>query len=250
MTSVVRYKGSMLRCGRALRVCLALCLIVACGQSKRDGGGGEGGSSDETGGSAGSSAGRGGAAPSGGTSSGGTGATNSSGGTGATNGACGDVTRNGRCTDNVYEWCDYFTGGIERLDCTPLGATCRALESQTYEEESNGCVKAPCETGASGCDGALFMQCEDDGIVINDCAKFGGPGSVCDPSGTSFWCTREECSNPSDATCEGNLRLICNEDGLLVIQDCARCDPAGTCVPSPESELPVACDRLSFGCEE
>jgi hypothetical protein len=154
-------------------------LVVACGQSKRDGGGasesgGEGGSTDETGGSAGSSAGRGGSTPSGGAS-------------GSSNDSCGDVTRNGRCTENVYEWCDYFTGSIARLDCTPLGATCRALESQTYEDESNGCVTSPCDTGQSGCDGSLCMQCEDDGIVINDCAKFGGPGSVCDPSGTSFW---------------------------------------------------------------
>ncbi len=235
----------------AFRVCFALLLVVACGQSKRNGGGEEGGAPDETGGSAGSSAGFDGSAPSGGRSSGGTGATNTNGGTGGSNASCGDVTRNGRCAGNVYEWCDYFTGDIARLDCTPLGATCRALENQVNEDESNGCLSVPCEMGESSCEDGLFRQCEDDGILINDCARFGGPGSVCNSDPTSFRCTRPQCSNPNDATCAGDLRLICNEDGLLVIEDCSRCDPAGTCVASaPGSELPVACDRPSWGCEQ
>ena len=266
MANMAHYGGSMLRCGPMLGVCL-LGLVVACGESKGDDGGGKGGSPNETGGSAGSSAGVGA------TSSGGTGATNGgSGASGASgvssggmsgssgsgvggssagsssNGPCGDVTQNGRCAGNVYEWCDYFAGGVARLDCTPLGATCRALESQLYEDELNGCVTGPCGTGASSCDGSLFSQCED-GTVVNDCEKFGGPGSLCVADETSVRCTRQECSNPSDATCAGNLLLICNEDGMLVVEDCARCDPAGTCVPST-GELRNDCSRFSWGCEQ
>jgi hypothetical protein len=212
-------------------VFVVLGVVGACGQSKRaDVAGGDGTGASGMSGAPGNEAGG-----SGGSSS---------------NAACGAVTRNGRCTGNVYEWCDYFTGGIARLDCTPLGATCRASASQSRERESNGCVAAPCETGETTCEGALVEQCEEDGVLVNDCAKFGGTGSVCDPVGTSFWCTRRTCSNPGEATCAGDLRLICNEDGFLVIEDCARCDPAGTCVPSaPGTEVPVACDRPSWGCE-
>ncbi|HEX6271871.1 MAG TPA: hypothetical protein VFZ53_02470, partial [Polyangiaceae bacterium] len=92
-------------------VFVVLGVAGACGQSKRadvagsDGNGTSGmsgASGNETGGSGGS----------------------------RSNAACGDVTRNGRCTGNIYEWCDYFTGGIARLDCTPLGATCRASARQ------------------------------------------------------------------------------------------------------------------------
>lgn len=239
---------------RVFWVCLALAFVVACGQSKRSAADEEGGAENEPGGAA---AGVGGSEPSGGESSGGTGATSTSGGTGGTggtvgsNGACGEVTRNGRCTGNVYEWCDYFTGGIARLDCTPLAATCRALETQVEVGESNGCVSVPCETGESSCEDGLFRQCEEDGILLNDCARFGGPDSVCNSDPTSFRCTRPECSNPNDATCAGDLRLICNEDGLLVVEDCSRCDPTGTCVASaPGAELPVTCDRPSWGCEQ
>jgi hypothetical protein len=209
---------------RVLWLCVVVGASGACGRSERSTVGENGGETNATGGSSAGS---------------------------SSNDDCGDVTRNGRCNGNVYEWCDYYTGSIARLDCSPLGATCRALERQIDERESNGCVTLPCETGESSCEGDLFRQCEGDGILINSCAKFGGPGSLCDSDGTSFWCSRQTCSTPSDAMCAGDLRLICNEDGLLVIQDCARCDPSGTCVSSaPGAELPVDCDRASWGCEQ
>jgi hypothetical protein len=255
LANMAQYGGSMLRCGPVLGVCL-LGFVAACGESKGDDGGGKGGSSNETGGATSSGgSGPGASGSSSGSSSGGMSGSSGSGVGGSSagsssNGPCGDLTRNGRCASNVYEWCDYFTGGVERLDCTPLGATCRALESQPWEDESNGCVTGPCGTDGSSCDGPLFSQCEDDGMVVNDCEKFGGPGSTCVSDGTSVRCTRQECSNPNDATCAGDLRLICDEEGFLSVQDCSRCDPAGTCVPTPGTDLPVGCDRFSWGCEQ
>jgi hypothetical protein len=252
LANITRRSGSM------LRFCLVLGFAVACGESDGDDGGGNGNSPNETGGatSSGGTGGTNGGAGASGSSSGGTSGASGSGVGGSSAGSrsnapCGDLTRNGRCAGNVYEWCDYFTDAVATLDCTLLGATCRAQETQYYEEEVNGCVTGPCGTAGSSCDGPLFSQCEGDGMVVNDCEKFGGPGSTCVENGTSVRCTYQECSNLSDATCAGDLRLICDEEGFLHVEDCSRCDPAGTCVAAqPGGELPVACNRFSWGCEE
>lgn len=190
--------------------------------------------------------------PSGGASGGsGSGAGSSAGSSSGSK--CGGVTRNGRCAGNVYEWCDYFTGGLARLDCTPLGATCRALDRQFYEDELNGCIAGSCSAATNAsCDGALAKMCERGELVVKDCRKYGGPDSLCVAEGTQAGCTKPDCPRPNTVSCAGDLLIACNEYGELGIRDCARCDPAGTCVVTEfdVGEFSTDCDRQTFGCPE
>jgi hypothetical protein len=249
-------------------ICFIATLASACGESGDDGAGdgtggaATGGASSGTG-AASASGGmtdRGGASSATGGASGAIGGTSSSGasgvsgsGAGGTGGdeVCGGLTRNGRCVDNVYEWCDYFTGGIARLDCTPLGGTCRALATQSFEEDVNGCVTGPCTGSDDGCDGSLVRDCEGDGVVVNDCRKFDGPDSTCELDGTSAHCTHPTCTTPRVSSCDGDFRLICDEGGALHVEDCARCNATGTCVLGDpmSADGPAQCTEFSWGCE-
>jgi hypothetical protein len=242
----------------------ALTLASACGESSKssdsrdDGGSGgtsSGGTSSGGTSSGGMSSGgtNAGGASNGGTATGGAnGGGASTGGSstgGGSNGPCGEVTMNGRCVGNVYEWCDWFTGGIRTLDCDTVGMTCVAAERLTYENDINGCVGAPCTFGdPARCEGSIRFNCDKSEIHATDCRKAGGPDSVCivDEGSPTAGCTRPSC-DPPGATCDGDVVLGCNEDGELHVTDCGRCDPLGTCVVD---EAGSHCDLPTFGCPE
>jgi hypothetical protein len=181
--------------------------------------------------------GSGGSAGSSGTSgssgkAGGAGSTSGGGGSGGErwDAACNGVSNNGRCTGNVYEWCDYFSGSVMQLDCTPLGMTCRA-ESQPNEPETNGCVRQACTSVNGRCDGQLRYDCQSGEQLVIDCKKQRGPATECEVSGGSPRCVMNHpCSAPSTSWCEGNLHVICTEDSTLYYQDCQRKSEAGRCV--------------------
>ena len=159
---------------------------------------------------------------------------------------CEGVTMNGRCNGNVYEWCDYFTQGLKQIDCEPLGMTCVATISQPWEWESNGCVRDGCTNDEDGCDGSLMFDCDAGELVVWDCEKLRGPGSVCVLEGDSTpECTLLPCDEPSLITCAGTVQDICMEDGKRYIVDCARCDPADTCNPAG---VPPNCSGGTYEC--
>jgi hypothetical protein len=195
----------------------------AGGAGSTSGGGGSGGRAGSTGGAAGKA--------SGGSTSGVSGSAGTDGSGGERwDAACNGVSNNGRCTGNVYEWCDYFSGSVIQLDCTPLGMTCRA-ESQPNEPETNGCVGQACTSAGEHCDGQLRYDCQAGEQVVIDCKKPRGPASECEIFEGSIRCAMNHpCAAPSTSWCEGNLHVICTEDSVLYYQDCQRKSDAGRCV--------------------
>ncbi len=244
-------------------------LAFACGEAKKSGGDGESGGESpggtsgggtSSGGSAGSGAASGtapGGTASGGTTSGGTtsgttsggtmsggtssagasgsGAASGSAGAGGWSAACGDVTHNGRCVGNVYQWCDYFEEGLREMDCGARGMTCRAVESQTTEEDSNGCyLEGACDEADQGCEGQIALRCRSAGLQAMNCKKNKGPTSQCLESTAEIpypRCDRSTpCSGRSSSECDGNMLVICDEDGFVYLQNCAQRTPTGRCV--------------------
>lgn len=158
------------------------------------------------------------------------------------------MTTNGRCDGEVYEWCDYFSASLQRLDCAALGMTCRADPYQPPETDVNGCVGEPCDADDNACDGRLAYRCRSDGLYVMDCAQHGGEDAACviGESGAPRCASREPCSPTSFSSCDGNLVRVCDEDGLLHFQDCARCEPQGLCVEGAGS---ANCDPAFLACE-
>jgi hypothetical protein len=193
------------------------------GAGSTSGGGGSGGDGGVTAGSAGKA--------SGGSTNGTAGSAGKPGSGGeAWDAACNGVSNNGRCTDNVYEWCDYFSGSVMQLDCTPLGMTCRAA-AQANEAETNGCVGEPCTREDERCDGQLRYDCQAPGLLAIDCKKPRGPSTECEiVEGSTRCAMNHPCSDPSTSWCEGNLHVICTEESTLYYQDCQRASETGRCV--------------------
>jgi len=161
--------------------------------------------------------------------------------------ACDGLTVNGRCDGDTYQWCDYFTRQVGSMDCGALGMTCRALETESNEEDGNGCVGAPCDSSLLDyCAGQeLIGSCFADETVVTSCAKHHGSAATCSEPGENAVCSHTAlCDGPSHQ-CDGSVIRICDEDGQLYYRDCARMDPAGTCAEVDEQT--VSCGGVLVG---
>jgi hypothetical protein len=162
---------------------------------------------------------------------------------------------NGRCVGNVYEWCDPWTRGLARIDCTARGQICNARATLYYETDQNGCTGEPCPgPGFGECEGSLISQCREDGNVRTwDCRKTFGPDSRCEIGGAdTVRCTyAATCPRPptSEGTtrCQGTAVFRCNEEGEEVVEDCQRCDLTGECQTSASGR--DGCTVFSWGCD-
>jgi hypothetical protein len=131
----------------------------------------------------------------------------------------------------VYEWCDYFAGGIKRIDCGALGMQCRA-EPQALGSDypSAGCFGAACSSADEHCDGTLAYQCSPDGLTVHDCAKRFGPKTTCGAGQLgAATCAAPYCTPDTYVHCDGTVAVVCALDNNYYIEDCAEHDPAGTC---------------------
>jgi hypothetical protein len=158
---------------------------------------------------------------------------------------CAGLTLNGRCTGNVYQWCDYYTGSVQSLDCDALGATCRANPTESNEDDANGCVGAACTNANSHCNGRFKVQCFGGALVTTDCAKWYGSTATCALVSGYVQCQGGvPCDSPHTVTCDGSVARTCGETSQVIIDDCARSDPAGTCVQL--SSNTVNCGGIVF----
>src|SRR4051812_36657755 len=145
--------------------------------------------------------------------------------------ACGGVRMLGRCAGQVYEWCDYFARGIQRIDCGALGMQCRAEPQELGSDfPSAGCFGAACTSADEHCDGTIAYQCGPEGLSVHDCSKRFGPETSCGPGQLgAATCAAPYCEPETHVHCDGSVAVVCALDHNFYVEDCAEHDPAGTC---------------------
>ena len=88
-------------------------------------------------------------------------------------GGCGDVPLVGRCDGNVLEICEsQATGAVDRTECAS-GEECVVAPNGHAECVTAGATGCGSVTFDGQCDGTVLSYCEDDELVVFDCANEG-----------------------------------------------------------------------------